>query len=200
MKHQVGIRWQSGFAFLLLGVTAACGSGGSDGSNTGTGATAGSAGMGAEPGGTAGAGGSAGASAACNTLVQLGDAVDEIRVASDPPVLQGGALTNGTFVLREVRVYTGTGGPTGPTGKTVRDTLRFSNASPNAATAEELYQETGSAERRFAGAATTTGTSLTVQATCPGGVWTGPYEATADTFMAGFPGDGSLGVWVRVQP
>src|SRR5262249_52661948 len=55
----------------------------------------------------------------CNALVNVGAPVSGTLVAAAPPTANGGSVADGTYVLTKYQVYTGAGGPTGPTGSSL---------------------------------------------------------------------------------
>src|SRR5580704_15253687 len=58
----------------------------------------------------------------CNTLVDSAPAITVEQVAGEPPAPQGGTIVDGTYALTAAVIYTGPGGPTGPSG-TAQTTL-----------------------------------------------------------------------------
>jgi hypothetical protein len=61
---------------------------------------------------------------ACNDLANIGDVIDEVRIAAPLPTLVGAAsIPTGTYVLVKNEIYSGTGGAAGKTGKTLKETL-----------------------------------------------------------------------------
>lgn len=131
-----------GVACLLVSVAAACSSddssgtsgkggtggggtgGGTGGGGTGGGGTGGSTGgtAGSSTGGSAGSG-TGGAPAGCNALVNVGSVVQQMYVATDGIVGDGGIVNSGTYVLTAATVYTGPDGGTGATGLSLTDTV-----------------------------------------------------------------------------
>ncbi len=61
----------------------------------------------------------------CNTLEVDGAWMAMVRVASAPPAMTGGTLVEGTYELVDWKSYTGTGGPSGPGGLSLKQTVRF---------------------------------------------------------------------------
>jgi hypothetical protein len=148
-----------------------------------------------KPEGAAGGGDDAAGSAApdgsgddgptvCNTLVNSGQPVTAMQVASDPPAAQGGTPANGTYLLTSETIYTGAGGATGPSG-TQRITIQIQGStvqvSKNTSPPTSTYD------------LTTTGTTYTAAGECPpqvGGLM-GSYTATATTFVVSIAAIGS---------
>jgi len=60
----------------------------------------------------------------CNTLANVATTVPILAVASDPPPARGGSFSDGTYVATGATLYTGAGGATGPTGRTLTMTVR----------------------------------------------------------------------------
>ncbi|MCC6900691.1 MAG: hypothetical protein IT377_17050 [Polyangiaceae bacterium] len=126
-----------GVVVLLASAAAACssddssGTGGTAGTGGGgTGGGTGGGGTGGGTGGTAGSGtggtagsGTGGAPTGCNGLANVGSAVQQLYVATDAVVGNGGIIKSGTYVLTAAAVYTGPDGGTGPTGLALTDTL-----------------------------------------------------------------------------
>src|SRR5689334_11551047 len=48
----------------------------------------------------------------CNTVANVGDVVNAVRVAEEAPARNGGTLVDGTYVVTSYRGYTGAGGST----------------------------------------------------------------------------------------
>src|SRR5580692_2397969 len=56
------------------------------------------------------------AAPACNTLANVAAVVTTQQIAAEPPALQGGAISDGTYALTSVAIYTGPDGPAGASG------------------------------------------------------------------------------------
>lgn len=126
-----------GVVVLLASVAPACSSeesggtggkagtgGGTGGGGTGGGGTGGGTGgtAGSSTGGTAGSG-TGGAPTGCNALANVGSVVQQVYVATDGVVGDGGIINSGVYVLTAAAVYTGPDGGTGPTGLALTDTV-----------------------------------------------------------------------------
>lgn len=54
------------------------------------------------------------------TQVTLGASVDATNLAGNPPIAAGGRVPEGRFTLRQLTLFTGSGGATGPAGVVYR--------------------------------------------------------------------------------
>jgi hypothetical protein len=92
------------------------------------GSTASSGGMGGAGGGGVG-GGTGGTGGVpcelCTCLANDGAAIEMISLDQDAPAAVGGAIRDGWYELTKVTAYTGTGGPTGASGRTFKQSMYF---------------------------------------------------------------------------
>lgn len=108
--------------------------------------------------------------AACNALSNVGAAVQQMYVATDPVTGDGGAIPAGTYVLTAAVVYTGPDGGVGPTGTTYADTLALSNGG-NYERVASVVNDAGldGSPLHQNGAFMIDGGSIQVTMTCPRG-------------------------------
>lgn len=92
----------------------------------GVGGTATGAGGGAGTGSGEGGGGGA---ATCNDLVNDAPEVEIARVAESLPSPAGGRIADGRYHLTAVRIYTGPGGESGPTGSRQKETAVYAEST-----------------------------------------------------------------------
>jgi len=59
----------------------------------------------------------------CNALANTAPVVSVVAVPSAPPTLTGGTIVPGTYQSTKVEAFTGSGGSSGPTGKTFQETV-----------------------------------------------------------------------------
>jgi hypothetical protein len=147
-----------------------------DGSAT---TTDGSTGSGTEAG-SSDAGGGDGASSdgaiVCNTLANTAAAVTTQVVASPPPMLAGGTLTDGTYTLTALTQFTGDAGMSG-TGGMSSTTIEISGTTIQVSNNGSTSTET----------VVTSGTSFTDTRTCPtAAMRSGTYAATSTMFIVLF--------------
>jgi hypothetical protein len=118
----------------------------------------------------------------CNSVPNSGSLVAEQRVASAAPAPAGGTFVQGTWVRAASTVYTGAGGATGPTGNQGRQAIRITEVN-GSLRFDSVYQEPGGSLDLLSGAASFSGTQLTVNFNCPqSGTKVFGYTATASTF------------------
>lgn len=108
-----------------------------------------------------------GAAAACNTLVDDGNVVDQNRVVTDPPTGTGGTIADGTYELTSADVYVSAGGTPGPSGVTFRGVLRLTSGKLERVTEMTPNQGATPVESRTFGDLTAGGTTFTVLQSCP---------------------------------
>jgi|GEM_PF-4339697 len=96
---------------------------------------------------------------ACNALVQPAEAVPVVAEPSEAPPATGGALANGTYVLRASTLYTRAGGAAGPTGAEGRMVIAVNGS---------VIDTVRDGERRR-GTFTIDGNTLEIKTTCPAG-------------------------------
>jgi hypothetical protein len=124
------------------------------------------------------------AGAPCNTINYAGPNIEEIKVAQNPPVLTGGTILAGTYAMTALTLYTGTGGASGSTGRTLQSTFVYTPTSSQSGTAQSIDKES-SCNLRQAFTVTTSGLRLTAALTCPRQQSLGScaYQASATTLM-----------------
>jgi hypothetical protein len=195
------------------GGATATGVGGSGGSGTsgsaggaGTGGSAGGAGTGGSAGG--GAAGSAGSSSTggtggsgtggmtggCTVIANGATTITEMQVDTPPPSLAGGTVVEGTYFMVSRTVFTGMGGPTGPTANTHRTTIVI------AGNAMHTVSSPNGSPPVYADATwTATGTTFTASVTCPVTVDSvSTYAATATTLS--FLNGNNMDAYVKQLP
>lgn len=102
-----------------------------------------------------------GSTQACNALADDGPTVTPTAVASAGPSPAGGAITDGTYVLSTVTLYTGPGGSTIAPNGTFSGVIQISGS--------RMLQvgAINGAEQRYVSTFTTSGTSISTTDTCP---------------------------------
>jgi hypothetical protein len=123
----------------------------------------------------------------CNTLVNEGQPVTPVQVASAPPAFAGGTVADGTYVLTGQTIYTGDGGATGPTTPTQRITIQLQGST------FQVSKDSDPPTSTYAFAPT--GATYVATGECPPllGDLAGSYTATATTFTVSLGAPGSDG-------
>lgn len=137
---------------------------------TGGGGGAGGGGGGGGDGGGAsndGGGDSGDSGAACNTLPNEGNFVDQNRIVGEPQTGIGGAIVDGTYELTAADVYVGAGGVPGPSGVTYKGALRITTGTLERVTTLQASQGATPVETRSIGDYVAAGTTFTVTQSCP---------------------------------
>jgi hypothetical protein len=117
---------------------------------------------------------------ACNDLTNSAEVVAIEQVAADPPVASGGTIAGGTYTMTAATIYTGTAGPSGPSG-TGQTTLRVSGDLIEVVTSGDPPTRTV--------AFVTSGTSISATDTCPDAESVqGSYTATSSSLVVELPG------------
>ena len=116
--------------------------------------------------------------AACNDLVPAGPCVGQIQVDDNAPAPRGGGLAAGTFELTERTLYTNPGGATGPIGEPMVETLVLRGAGTSWNLDRAGFTSTMST--RTSASATTSGVTIRLLSTCPGGDGGPPADAGDD--------------------
>ncbi len=110
--------------------------------------------------------------APCSTLVNVAQPVDIVDQAGDPPAPAGGVLVDGTYVVRKAVRYTGAGGSSGPSGKTVQMTIRLTGQD-----AESIFDNVPRRAR-----VQVDGVNLRTTAICPSSaIDDAPFTASGDS-------------------
>jgi len=123
---------------------------------------------------TAAGEGASDSAAVCNTLANAAPVITTQQVATAPPTPKGGVVADGTYLLTDVTIYTGPGGPVGP-GGTARTTVQITGATVQVANAGEPATRTVLLQ--------TSGATFTSTDTCPDmTILRGGYTATTTTF------------------
>lgn len=128
----------------------------------------------------------------CNDLANVGDVIDEMRIAAPLPTLAGAAsIAPGTYVLVKNEIYTGSGGAGGKTGKTLRETLSISPGVVQAS-----ISQNGSPDHHTNTTYSIVGAALRAKGTCDDSSTTlggadFAFDATATTLRIGLRVDGS---------
>jgi len=121
----------------------------------------------------------------CSDLV-LSDPVTISAVAEAPPMLKGGSIVDGVYVVSSGVDYVGASGTPGGTS-VVRRTVRFAGSAYDV-----VRRDDGGTEHRFSGTFAISGTSFLQKLTCPSkDSASAPYEASPTTFkifVGGGPG------------
>jgi hypothetical protein len=114
----------------------------------------------------------------CTGLLNCANKVSVVQVAMTAPARTGGTIDDGIYYLTRFELFTGPGGPTGPTGGFFRQTKRFSYSG----TQLELVTESDiQAPTKLLGDVIANGTSLTYSYSCGGtGKQTFSYSVSAD--------------------
>jgi hypothetical protein len=100
------------------------------------------------------------AKAKCNALENVATDVPVVAQPATAPPPEGGALASGTYVLTSAVEYTGPGGMSGATSKSMRMTIRIHANGSDAETVFEGVNRTATL--------TTSGTTLRAATICPG--------------------------------
>jgi hypothetical protein len=118
-------------------------------------------------------------SGGCNALANVGPIVGATQVAADAPPATGGVVTDGTYHLVELTIYTGPGGASGAVPIAVKQTVAIHGTSADAVT--EVSGMSQAQSTTFV----TSGTAVTTAGTCPtmGPPQTGEYTATATALV-----------------
>jgi hypothetical protein len=102
------------------------------------------------------------AAGACRVVVDLGSVVMEMNVATATPApLGGGPLSDGTYKLTALSVYTGPAGATGPTGTMGSETSYLAGGFSH------LVTTANGTSAYTAYAVATNGTAVVIGETCP---------------------------------
>jgi hypothetical protein len=102
------------------------------------------------------------ASAVCNQLDNPAAAVERTFVAQAPPAPQGGTILDGTYHRTGHLIYTGSGGQTGGSGQSFRETAVIGGG-----TYDHVLEAVGaSVELRQTHDLATSGTEITLTRTC----------------------------------
>ena len=179
------------WAGLVFGALLGACSGGADGNGAGGSSAGGAGGL----AGGAGTGGAPGVDAGppCNSVVNGAPFVMPVNDpggATSPPAAVGGTIASGTYYLTSTTFYPAT---TCTSASTTASTLVVTQSSPTAGVFELAF---GTAANAFTESLSysTSGMSLTITLTCitppviaVGTTNTGPYTATATTFMNYIP-------------
>lgn len=105
--------------------------------------------------------------AACNTLTNDANVVDQNRVVGDPPTGTGGTIPDGTYELTQAQIYVGAGGTPGLSGVTYKGVLRLTNGKLERATDMTPNQGAQPIESRTFGDLVAGGSNFTVTQSCP---------------------------------
>ena len=124
----------------------------------------------------------------CSKLENVGEVVEEMKIAATKPAWTGGTVVDGTYVLTAFENYSGPGGATGPTGQKLRFTLVLTSGGTHGEVASEVVGK--SSTRSSFDVVPTTTSPMTWQYSCPTTKSDEPWEfiATADTLVIGPPG------------
>jgi hypothetical protein len=113
-------------------------------------------------------------------LVNSAPSIGVVQVAADPPASQGGVPVDGTYTLSSAVIYTGAGGPAGPSG-TAQTTFQISGSTIQVVSSGEPATRTVTFS--------TNGTSIDSVDTCPDtDARPGSYTATPTTFIVALDG------------
>jgi hypothetical protein len=132
-----------------------------------------------------------GGPAPCNTVANTASVVAQQNVASAAPTPAGGAtIADGTYYVTAWTVYTGAGGASGPTGSTTQFTNVLKSGTYQFV---EFISGSNPSSLVQNGTFSTSGSSITIQGTCPSGLGTSPYTA--------FDNDGTnVTIYTATQP
>ncbi len=116
---------------------------------------------------------------ACNSVTNGATTVSINNVPAAVPAPMGGTLVDGTYYLTQASVYTGAGGASGSTGATLQASTVLSGG-----TYQYVQNQNGKGDSATSGTYTTSGTSITVEQTCPlpSAVPYSGYTATSTSF------------------
>lgn len=116
---------------------------------------------------------------ACNALVNVAPQVTAMQVAAEPPPATGGVVSDGTYHLADLTIYTGAGGPSGALPLQLKQTIAIHGTSADAIT--EVSGKSQAQSTTFV----TAGTSVTTAGTCPNvdPPQAGEYSATASSLV-----------------
>ncbi len=114
----------------------------------------------------------------CNNLVPTAATVAQVEIAQDPPVLKGGTIAEGTYVLTKWEKYIGAGETPESSGQSRRDLISFAGNE-----VQFVVDMPGVAFLTFSFTYATDGNVMTATQTCPDQNQASPnYEATETTF------------------
>jgi hypothetical protein len=146
-----------------------CGNGGDDGGTMDASSGDGGDGSVARDGGDGGV-------AQCNAITLAGARIMKTTHAGPPPVMTGGEITLGTYVLTAMDKYNGTMG-----SNTRRETWVISAGHLEVASDDS---ESGNIAGHFSAGFSTTGNGVTLSGSCPAsGAFSAEYTATPTQFM-----------------
>ena len=116
---------------------------------------------------------------ACNALVNSGPVIAAVQIAADAPAPTGGTISDGTYRLTDLTLYTGVGGNVGPIAIQLRQTVDIHGAFADAVT------ESSGKSEAMSTTIVTSGTSVTNTETCPkaGTPDTAQYSATPTSIV-----------------
>jgi hypothetical protein len=119
----------------------------------------------------------------CTDVTIRGALVDRTGVVGEPPVATGGTIADGSYDLTQDTVYVGAGGVGGPTGITIKATIRIAGGK-----LDEHFQIGGTGktttETTTSSLYTATGATLAATRICPAGTGGKQFQFTAvDTVL-----------------
>jgi hypothetical protein len=139
----------------------------------------------------------------CSALALVNSApeIEGVRVAETRPAPTGGTLVPGLYHYTASRNYTGPGGATGGVNSFFKQTIKIDSLGGGKFAVEMVDSERGAhTNRRVAGTATTAGTQLNYQITCPGmmAISVG-FEADGTSYKTWNANDNKIHVYTK-QP
>jgi hypothetical protein len=117
--------------------------------------------------------------AGCNQIDNDANAVGAQMVASAAPAPIGGAITDGTYHLTDVSLYTGVGGNSGPLALSIKQTISIHGDSVDVA------EEANGKVTRLTEVITLAGSSVSMARTCPSAMQggSGTYSVKGNAFV-----------------
>jgi len=114
----------------------------------------------------------------CNNLVPTAAVIGQVEIGEDAPVLAGGTIVDGTYVLTKWEKYVGAGETPEPSQQNRRDIIVFSNG-----TVEFVVDFPGVVFKTYSFTYTVSANELMITQTCPDQNQASPdFEATETTF------------------
>jgi hypothetical protein len=115
----------------------------------------------------------------CGNVTNVAAAIGATMVATSAPAATGGAISDGTYHLVNLVVFTGAGGSSGPLALSVKQTIVI-----HGSTADAVTDANGTIEQATASIAPA-GTAVTYTPTCPKPdvALSGGFSATASSLV-----------------
>lgn len=130
----------------------------------------------------------------CSALASCGSKIYVVDVAQSGPTGQGGTVVDGTYILTDYRVFTGTGGTSGQQSAYFQETMSFVSSASDGGAADGgeggtsqlmVWEDNISTNMQptaftSSGIAQFSGASLTITHTCPNSnIFSGTFTASS---------------------